>query len=508
MRSSDFLFQLIKSLSKGERRNFKLFSKLQEGDKNYALLFEAMDRQDDYDERIILKEFQGEKFTRQLSVAKNYLYNFILRTLHIFDKGPSAELRTLLHQVELLLDKNLFAHAEKILRKATHMAEKQESFEELLQALRYRRRILIQSSRMNEFTVFFQEIQEEEMAVLEKIANLQAYQHLGDKIYVEKEKAEEARGENELDKFKEVLKSPLMQDEKAPLSIRAQILRLLIMEDCFRFITDIPGCLDSVQKAIHIFQTEPFIREELNLKYIHSLTNCAVYHFILGDYDKGAELLEVLNNVEAENPQEKLAIFERYYSLKIANCMDSGNIEEGKRVLAGFERQYPEMEGHMRKALQFALFQRIANFWLIAGEPREALVWINKILNEPKTETRADIQCSSRILNLVIHYELGNKELVEYNCKSAYRFIYKRKRLFGFERVSLKYLRKLATTFNYESEQELFVEFKNELTEALKNPFEENGLSLFDIDLWLESKIKGIPMYRIRNEEFIEKVTK
>ncbi len=50
MKPSTELFQLIKSLSKSEKRYFKLTSSLQSGEKNYMKLFDAIEAQYEYDE--------------------------------------------------------------------------------------------------------------------------------------------------------------------------------------------------------------------------------------------------------------------------------------------------------------------------------------------------------------------------------------------------------------------------------------------------------------------------
>jgi len=44
MKPSTELFDLIKSLSKSEKRFFKLSSSLQTGDKNYLKIFDAIDK--------------------------------------------------------------------------------------------------------------------------------------------------------------------------------------------------------------------------------------------------------------------------------------------------------------------------------------------------------------------------------------------------------------------------------------------------------------------------------
>ena len=56
------VFNLIKSLTKSEKRFFKLSSSLQSGDKNYLKIFDAIDEQEEYNERLIKERFKNEKF--------------------------------------------------------------------------------------------------------------------------------------------------------------------------------------------------------------------------------------------------------------------------------------------------------------------------------------------------------------------------------------------------------------------------------------------------------------
>ena len=51
------LFALIKSLTKAEKRYFKLFASVNNTDANYILLFDAIDAQDVYDEKRIKEKF-------------------------------------------------------------------------------------------------------------------------------------------------------------------------------------------------------------------------------------------------------------------------------------------------------------------------------------------------------------------------------------------------------------------------------------------------------------------
>ena len=83
-RSTDILFQLIRSLQKAEKRNFKLYIKRNSGNQDLKIieLFDAMDKLADYDEAQLLKKLPSIK-KPQLSNTKAHLYRQLLASLRL-----------------------------------------------------------------------------------------------------------------------------------------------------------------------------------------------------------------------------------------------------------------------------------------------------------------------------------------------------------------------------------------------------------------------------------------
>src|ERR1043165_4405581 len=133
----DALFELIKSLTPSEKGYFKKFAaKLNDtGKNNNLLLFEAIDCQETYDEAAVKKALKKEKLANQFSVAKNYLYNSILKSLLNYHEDNSVEvtLRNHICEVDLLAARGLIGQAIKLAEKANQLAEKYERFEVMLQ---------------------------------------------------------------------------------------------------------------------------------------------------------------------------------------------------------------------------------------------------------------------------------------------------------------------------------------------------------------------------------------
>ncbi len=111
--ASDHLFRLIKSLSRTEKRYFKLFAARHTiGEKNDNLiLFEAIDAQSEYDEVKLMKLFKQHTFQTRPAIAKARLYETVLRSLDAFhaDSSADVEIRKLLHFAEILFKKSLYA---------------------------------------------------------------------------------------------------------------------------------------------------------------------------------------------------------------------------------------------------------------------------------------------------------------------------------------------------------------------------------------------------------------
>ena len=91
---SDQTFTLIKSLTKAEKRNFKLYAtRIQSKEElKFVQLFEVIDKISQYDEEVILKRLPDIK-RRQLPNLKRHLYKQILSSLRLIHIQKNADIR-------------------------------------------------------------------------------------------------------------------------------------------------------------------------------------------------------------------------------------------------------------------------------------------------------------------------------------------------------------------------------------------------------------------------------
>ncbi|MFM7726445.1 MAG: hypothetical protein ACKO7B_07070, partial [Flavobacteriales bacterium] len=130
MKPSSELFELIKTLTKSEKRFFKLQSSLQSGDKNYVRLFDVIDGMDAYDEDVVKKTFKGEKFINHLPSEKNHLYKLILKSLRGYysETSVASGLKQDIKNIEILYNKGLFGECIKFIERAKKIATRYEKF--------------------------------------------------------------------------------------------------------------------------------------------------------------------------------------------------------------------------------------------------------------------------------------------------------------------------------------------------------------------------------------------
>src|SRR6476659_4454324 len=126
MAANNDLFELIKTLSKSEKRYFRMSASLNSRSRvnRYVRLFEMVDAQDVYNDDAVREEFTERFGSKHFAEAKYYLYNAILRALHAYgiDRSTDAQLTMALHQAEILYERKLYRQCIKLLERTRQLA--------------------------------------------------------------------------------------------------------------------------------------------------------------------------------------------------------------------------------------------------------------------------------------------------------------------------------------------------------------------------------------------------
>ena len=142
--NSQDLFGLVKSLTKADKRNFKLYAKRVQSDDNmkFIQLFDVLDKMNELDEDRVIERMDGIP-KGQLSNLKRHLYKQLLTSLRLINisRIKSIEVREHIDFAHVLYAKGLFLQSLKILHRAKKMGIKAELELEVLQIIEFQKLI-------------------------------------------------------------------------------------------------------------------------------------------------------------------------------------------------------------------------------------------------------------------------------------------------------------------------------------------------------------------------------
>lgn len=488
MKSPTDLFDLIKSMTKSEKRYFKLYaSKHVKGTGNCVKLFDAIDGQERYDETEIRRRFRKERFIKQLPVQKNYLYDLILRSLRAFHSSRTIEMRLkeMLHDVEVLYAKGLYEQCHELLARCSQAAGRDEAYDLLLATLAWQIRLAYAESDVERL----RELADERDRVLRIEQNLAEYFRISLTL-LELERANGwLRDAKARETLELVMRDPLMQSEASALSFKAKAIFFNSWNVACALNGDRESSYAYARRYLELLDAHPEFARNNQRSYITALSNAVSGAFRVRRFDEMWEYLRRLEAFPTDSVELRARILSSIYHHTLNAYVATGDFEGGAEQVDRIRTTLATISQSMPATTRKAIAYLMAYVQFGAGRYSESLALLQDILNESRNDTRQDIQKAARILSLIIHHELGNTDLVPYIVRSTYRLLSNRDQLDRVDRTVLTLLRKLPSMVTSADLMQAFVEAREELSRASISPDDYRLLRYIDLDAWLTSKI-------------------
>jgi len=508
-RSTDSLFQLVKSLEKSEKRNFKLYVKRNSSSNDLKIiqLFDALDKMDEYDEEYLLKKNRSIK-KKQLSNIKANLYKELLSSLRLIKDENNIDIQ--LHEqmdfARILFNKGLYLQSLKLLERLKELARTHNQFTYLQQVLFFEKKIeglFITRSMQDKAEQLSHESDEVnlQLSLVNKLSNLSL------QLYGWYIKHGHARNEKDIKEIKAFLENNL-PEEANRLTGFYERLYLYQCYCWYAFIQqDFLQYYRYSQKWVDLFEEQPFMYEVETAHYIKGMHNLMGAHFGLFNAKKLEETIEQFEKfshlrVVKENNINRILVFIYLTTARINKHFLEGTFSEGLKLVPGIEEKLKEYELHLDRHRVLVFYYKIACLYFGTGKNEKAIDYLNKIINW-KVDLRTDLQCYARLLHLIAHYELGNFELLEYLTKSVYRFMAKMQSLSAVEEEMFHFLRRSFRVSSHALKPE-FEKLLEKLKKYEHNHFETRAFSYLDVISWLESKINEVPVQDVIREKYLK----
>ncbi len=510
-RSADELFQLIKTLEKGEKRSFKLYVSRNAASEDLKItqLFAALEKMDSYDEETLLRKNPSIQ-KQQLSNLKAHLYKQILGSLRMLknDQAVEIHLHEQLEHARILYDKGLYHQSLKLLHKTKEQAKTYNQITFWVQALFFEKKIEtlhITRSFEHRAEELANEVEElnTRLTIVGKLSNLalQLYGwyikngHVRDEADIEAVKsffhANFPPGAHEFNGFYERL-----------YLYQSQAWIGFILQDFLSYYKNCQRWVDLFDKEPQMVKIEP----QHFIKGMHNLLNA---HFMLRNDKKFAQEIErfevFYHSKEGKaNINIRVQGFVYLYLAKINQHFLQGSFSKGLNLVPEIEHNLSEFELQLDKHRTLVFYYKIACLYFGCSNFDQATNYLNKIIHW-KADLRADIQCYARLLHLISHYELGNDMILESQVRSVYRFMAKLKNLSTVENEIFSFIRS-SFSMNKKELNLAFTALYEKLKKLEGSATESRSFMYLDVLSWLESKIKAVPVQEVIAKHYEERM--
>ena len=506
-RSADPLFQLICSLHKAEKRNFKLYINRSSGKEDLKIvqLFDAIDKLKEYDETVLLKKLPSIK-KQQLSNLKAHLYKQVLASLRLLrnDDSIDIQLHEQLDYARILYNKGLYHQSLKLLDKVKEMAYYFNQDSILIQVISLEKKIeTLHITRSMEDRA--DRLSAEAVEVNERRQMITRLSNLALQLYSWYIRHGHARNE----KDEEEIKQFFAEHMPADASHQPGFYQRLYFYQCYGWYAfirqDFLMYYRYTSKWVSLFHEYRQMIPIETAHYIKGLHNLLNAHFDLRNdlgFEKTLAELEALSESPEglQNDNYRIQIFVYLHTARINSHFMKGSFKQGLLLVPQIEEKLLEYALYLDRHRVLIFYYKIASLYFGSGDYNKAIDYLQKIIHW-NVDLRNDLQSYARLLHLLAHYELGNDEIIEHLVKSVYRFMSKTENMTIVEEEMFKFLR---NNF-YRSARSLTPEFEKLLAKMKtleSNRFETRAFAYLDIISWLESKVTNKSMAVIISDKY------
>lgn len=489
--ASSFLYDLVHKLSKSEKRYIKV--QHGNGEKDYLALMDALLTQKSFDDNKLIKDYKDANFIKNLPVNKRYLYEILLKTLtHFGEKTIEDQVFAKISATNVLIDKTLYKAAYKELKKGLKLAEKYELFELQIMLLGIEKRIRsMRQFKFNSKNDNSELIYKTEKTCLDQLLNTNDYWYLNNQISQFQMKYQKIQTEEQKFYIHNIINSPKLKNENLATNIKSKIFFYQANATNQFMLGNTSQAYEFNKQFLDFLESKPNFLKLYAERYLATLNNLLIDSFGMGKYDKleqGINRLELIpkraefkaiKNIESN-------VFRQKYLLLLNWCLSQHDYQKAVELIPQIDTGLKQFEKTIEKHHRITFYYLCAYISFINKDYQEALKWNSNIIYDSKEDVVKEIFYFSRILNLIIHYELENYRLLDSLLLSTPKYLKARREVYLTEKALFSFLRKLINSIDKKEKEKHFNKFELDLNRLFENSNEKRVFSYLDLRIWVD----------------------
>lgn len=486
------LFDLIKTLGKGERRYFKSYA----GVGSHAVqLFDALEQADAYNVDDFRKLNKHKPFYKNLASEKQHLLKLLLQSLNEYHRYNNARKQIHFHidSFELLFQKRQYRLSEKQLKQALKLSEEFHYTIYTLEIYRLFGKLYQHSGNYVKMEVMLKEVDKLESGLCEQITHEFKLKMIEFRSFSTSRKIGYPRTEKEKKVYESLLQDGKQLKRSRP-ALQEELSWLTIKNYYYDTLPDKEPLMQVRRKWLETAEKDSAFISENAMQYLVGLNNIANSYDELGMEKELHTVLQKVQSYMHKNLDEKIRTFIYYYNLKLVSDISIGRFSEAVASFPEAERGLEQYGRWFHPEYKLGFRYLFAYGYFGVGKFKESLKWTNEMIHNYPKETLEEYYNFSRIFILLIYFELGHDILLTSELRSAKRYLEKRAKLHVLERVFMEFIRNAVGPEGIVATRKDFVALKEKISEIRKSPYETQLFALFDWEAWADSKAKGISL--------------
>lgn len=507
MLKSESLIHLINNLTKQEKKEFSLYIS-NKPEKDYIFLFRLIDDKKVSDPEELKMSFLAAKPTSSFNTVVIYLFDLlidILTRLRTEQDSYYLLFNELLH-ARVLYEKSMYQECFQVLKKVKEKAVYYENHFALLVAQRLELNYLL--------TLDFEDMDEQKLLnkqykmnnTLKSIRQLNEQSSLYELLKYRMINRGASRSLEETQKLDDLVTSEISIVASAGVeNFEIKKNHQLFQANYFITVGDYKAAFNSFVELNKLFEENSHLWNNPPVYYLMTVEGMLESLRIMHNYEGMNYFIEKLTKLSSPSSSFQLNVTYVIFIYRLFSFIDAGDFDKAGIWIAEHQASLIDKMLLLKEQQQAEMSLYIALIHLGNREYRKARKRLSATIGRGHLYSLPLFR-TIRIVNVMIHYELGDVDYIQSEIRSIKREMSKNK---GYnlkvESFLLKFLNYSFADTNRKRRAEIWESMAEEVHALYADKYETQILRKFDFVAWVEAKIFEVPLSDILKREHASK---
>lgn len=507
MLKSESLIHLINNLTKQEKKEFSLYIS-NKPEKDYIFLFRLIDDKKISDPEELKMAFLAAKPASSFNTVVIYLFDLlidILTRLRTEQDSYYLLFNELLH-ARVLYEKSMYQECFQVLKKVKEKAVYYENHFALLVAQRLELNYLL--------TLDFEDMDEQKLLnkqykmnnTLKSIRQLNEQSSLYELLKYRMINRGASRSLEETQKLDDLVTCEISIVASAGVeNFEIKKNHQLFQANYFITVGDYKAAFNSFVELNKLFEENSHLWNNPPVYYLMTVEGMLESLRIMHNYEGMNYFIEKLAKLSSPSSSFQLNVMYVIFIYRLFSFIDAGDFDKAGIWIAEHQASLIDKMLLLKEQQQAEMSLYIALIHLGNGEYRKARKRLSATIGRGHLYSLPLFR-TIRIVNVMIHYELGDVDYIQSEIRSIKREMSKNK---GYnlkvESFLLKFLNYSFADTNRKKRAEIWESMAEEVHALYADKYETQILRKFDFVAWVEAKIFEVPLSDILKREHASK---